>query len=112
MSSLFRPGGKDNFFPWPARCRSDPGLREKNLRSSLRVNFAKPLSSLYVAKEPVARTCSPRSAALLSGRTQEPRTYKTGPRYPCYDDFSLERATVGARPLQVDHTSSPVGYRA
>ena len=37
----------------------------------------------------LAQTCFSRSAALLTGRTQVPRTYKTGPRYACSEDRLL-----------------------
>jgi hypothetical protein len=34
-----------------------------------------------MSQEEVAQTCFSRSAAFLADRAQEPRTYKTGPRY-------------------------------
>jgi hypothetical protein len=49
----------------------------------------------------VAQTCSSRSAAFLTDPTQVPRTYQTGPRYPCLPSGTRsERTRAGVKPAQ------------
>jgi hypothetical protein len=48
-------------------------------------------ASLAMSK--VAQTCFSRSAAFLIDRAQEPRTYKTGPRYSLNRRFVLPAAS-------------------